>query len=82
MRDAVKLRRDPYRGSKPALQQKAADNNRLASRIESYLEAQRRDGEENAHMVTFDKIARDLRESEEAVRRAMRGAGGHHGITF
>lgn len=76
--------RDHYRGSNPSKQRKAAEYNRIAARVEKYLNDDLSKKPEDAvYQYLSFHVARELGEDADIVQRVIFGIDcGHNGVTI
>ncbi|KAF2988815.1 hypothetical protein OGR47_21210 (plasmid) [Methylocystis sp. MJC1] len=80
----VRVSFDPYRGANPNRLRKSADYNRVAARIEKFLNDQLANEPDDTVRQFFSRtIAADLREDEDLVQRVVFSIDcGHNGVTI
>lgn len=78
----IDVPRNHYRGTKPALREKAAQYNRDASILEAYLNRRIENDPTPIQDYTYGFVAVDVGLSLERVRNILLGVdGGYHGLT-
>ena len=74
---------DPYRGRDERKLRKRAEYNRVANRVETYLNAKLAAEPEGIYQYLSHSIARDLREDYDLVQRVVFSIDcGHNGVTI
>jgi hypothetical protein len=80
----VSVRRDSYRGANAAKQRKAAEYNRVASRVADYINSDLRDKPtDKIYTYLSAQIAQELGENSELVHEIVFSIDcGHNGVTI
>lgn len=80
----VSVLRDHYRGTNERRRQKAHEYNRIAARIEDYINSDlEKQSNDSINQYFSRSVAYELREDEELVRRIIYSIDcGHNGVTI